>query len=395
MTSGRPTAIVLTLLWPWPGNSGGRIRAAAIVNALKSDHDVTVLAADHTESGFRTWDAAVARTLGRRASRSARVRDIAEGALLGDHTAARRAVNAGLDKAFGEALDDVRPSVVVLGPPYFGPFIAHARRVGAGVVLDPNERLSRVARANARARRMPLPTRLRALLEAWTLNRMERRAYPRADVIWVASERERENFNGIVPLERVKFVPNPISRLGEVSADGAIRAVAFVGWYGHAPNEAAALELITEVMPAIRRAGGPQRLIVIGREPTPAMRASADSQVDTQITGEVPDALAVLAEAGLLVLPIRSGGGTRIKVLEAASIGVPIVSTHVGVEGLELEPGRHFLVAETPQQFADAVLTLVGDAALRSHLVAEARLLVEARYSPEAVLAAVRANLPR
>ncbi len=223
---------------------------------------------------------------------------------------------------------------------------------------------------------------------------MESREYPRADRIWVASEREQANFRGIASADSVRFVPNPILRMGEVTADGEIRAVAFVGWYGHPPNEAAALELIGDVMPEIRRAGGPQKLTIIGREPTKAIRDAAASQPNTEVTGEVPDALAALAAAGLLVLPIHSGGGTRIKVLEAASIGVPIVSTGVGVEGLGLVSGTHFLEAETPVEFAQAVARLAAQPELRQRLAGSARELVESRFSPAAVLAAVRANLP-
>lgn len=154
------------------------------------------------------------------------------------------------------------------------------------------------------------------------------------------------------------------------------------------------MELISAVMPAIRDAGGPQRLRIIGRDPTPAMRRAAAADADTEITGEVPDALALLADAGILVLPIRSGGGTRIKVLEAAANGTPVVSTRIGVEGLDFEPERHYLVAETAQEFGAQVVRVANDSALRARLVGEARGLVTERFSPAAVLAAVRANLP-
>jgi glycosyltransferase involved in cell wall biosynthesis len=394
MTSTMPHALVVTLLWPWPANSGGRIRAAAIVEALRADHEVTVLAADNGDSGFSTWDSAVARVANRRASMAMRARDIVEGAVRGDHTASRRAANAGLDKAFADVVDALRPQVVILGPPFFASFITSAHRVGASVVLDPNERLARVAQALARARRLPIAKRLRALLESWTLERMERRYYPEADAIWVASDTEQRGLQGVAPASRVRVVPNPVLNAGAVASDGVIRAVAYVGWYGHAPNEAAALELISKVMPAIRAAGGPDHLQIIGREPTEAMRAAAASQANTEITGEVPDALALLARAGLLVLPIRSGGGTRIKVLEAASIHVPIVSTRTGVEGLDFQPGRHYLLADAPGEFAKAVVALDENPELRATITQEAREAVESRFGPDAIRAAVRANLP-
>lgn len=394
MTENRPRALVLTLQWPWPSNSGGRIRTAAIVAALAHDYEVTTLAADHAESGFTEWDAGVTRVLARRASRFSRARDIVEGALFGDHTAARRAQNAGLDLAFHGVVDRHGPGVVVLGPPFFGPFIDAARAVGASVVLDPNERLTHVARRVARAPGVPLPSRLRALLESWSLSRMERREYIRADAIWVASEREVRNFDDVAPPGVVRFVPNPVPHTGEALAGGDVRAVAFMGWYGHQPNESAALELIGETMPAIRAAGGPERLVVIGREPTARMRELAAKVGGIEITGEVPDALALLGEAGLLVLPIRSGGGTRIKVLEAGSLDVPVVSTALGVEGLGYEPEQHYLRAESTAEFARQVVRITKDPGLRGLLTSAAHALVTARFGPDAVLAAVRAGLP-
>jgi glycosyltransferase involved in cell wall biosynthesis len=205
---------------------------------------------------------------------------------------------------------------------------------------------------------------------------------------------ERLHFGALAAPESVRYVPNPVPGHTDIVADGTVRAVAFVGWYGHAPNEAAAIELITAVMPAIRTAGGPRQLKIIGRDPTPAMRRAAANDADTEITGDVPDPVALLADAGLLVTPIRSGGGTRIKVLEAASIGVPVVSTRIGVEGLDFAPGRHYLLAETAAEFGAQVVRLTNDRELRVGLVSEAKAIVTERFSPTAVLAAVRASLP-
>jgi glycosyltransferase involved in cell wall biosynthesis len=236
--------------------------------------------------------------------------------------------------------------------------------------------------------------RFRALLELVALGRMERRSYPRADHVWVATELEKIAFAGMTPNKNIVVVPNvsPLDVRNPPCA-GDVTAVAFLGSYGHAPNEAAAIELITRVMPAIRAAGGPERLVLIGREPTGQMRRAAARDPAVEITGFVEDPSSRLCAAGVLVIPIRSGGGSRIKILEAAALGVPVVSTARGIEGLPFEPGVDYLPAESPTEFADAVTRLMDDPALRGRLVAAAQRKVAATATLDAVSNAVAANL--
>jgi glycosyltransferase involved in cell wall biosynthesis len=390
---GRPRAVCVFLTWPWPANSGGRIRAAGIVEALRADHDVVVLAADHAESGYEAWDAAVRKMRERRASPADRSRDILEGVVFGDHTVARRAHNAHLSEAFGEVLAHLHPALVVLDRPFFGDFITRSRAIGAMIAIDADERLSRVARSVAQAPHMSLWSRARAAVEISTLGRMEQREYRRADRIWVGSTTEQRNFLSILGPDRTHVVPNVVPGAALQRCDGSIHSVAFVGWYGHPPNEAAALELMSVLMPAIRASGGPERLVLIGRGPTRRMLAAAQGQRTVEITGELDDVHAALCAAGLLVLPIRAGGGTRIKALEAAALGVPIVSTALGVEGLGFEPLVHYVPADTASEFAAAIVSLTRNESQRLGIVEAARAQCLTHHSPAAVLDAVRSSL--
>jgi len=94
----------------------------------------------------------------------------------------------------------------------------------------------------------------------------------------------------------------------------------------------------------------------------------------------VPAVEPFLQDATMTVVPIRFGGGTRIKILEALAHGVPVVSTRIGAEGLEVEHDRHLLLADTPEQFADACIALARDGARRSALSREGLKLVQERY---------------
>jgi len=101
---------------------------------------------------------------------------------------------------------------------------------------------------------------------------------------------------------------------------------------------------------------------------------------DVIVTGEVPDVRPYYQQAKVSVVPLRSGGGTRIKILEAMACGRPVVSTSVGCEGLHVVDGEHLLVADTPADFAERVVTLLKDQALRERLSRKARELVESQY---------------
>ena len=102
-----------------------------------------------------------------------------------------------------------------------------------------------------------------------------------------------------------------------------------------------------------------------------------------EFTGFVDDVREHVGGAAAFVIPLRVGGGTRIKAFEAMAMGTPVVSTSIGIEGLPVEDGEHFLVANDPQAFASRVVALLGDPALRQRLSTSARQLVEAKFGRE------------
>ncbi|MDY6984483.1 MAG: glycosyltransferase family 4 protein, partial [Pseudomonadota bacterium] len=112
-----------------------------------------------------------------------------------------------------------------------------------------------------------------------------------------------------------------------------------------------------------------------------AMRLSFVEENDVHVTGTVDDVRPSVHEAAVYIVPLRVGGGTRLKIFEALAMGKAIVSTTVGAEGLPLEDGKHLVLADTPEAFARQVLNLVKDPALRARLGRAGRELVQARYS--------------
>jgi glycosyltransferase involved in cell wall biosynthesis len=375
--------------WPWPATTGSRLRPASINQALQPFGPVTLLAADRADSRFPGWSLVVA-DLSRRRTLREKLLDHGKANLRGRGLVLQRAIQDGLHHQFAGVIDEVRPSLVVLTPPFLGPFIDAARRGGAFVVANADESLARSYRSIAWSRYLPVGRRVRAALDSVAFRRLERREYRRVDQVWSSNEIDASVFARIAGRDRVRFVPNtsPAPVLPEPCGTG-VHSIAFVGSFGHPPNQAAAAELLSRIMPAVRDAGGPHRLVLIGRDPTPDLLGMAARDADTQVTDTVDDVSIHLCAAGVLVVPLRSGAGTRIKILEAAALGVPVVSTRFGAEGLDFRDGVELLLAETPAEFAQCVKRLVDDESLRRDLTRAAQEAVRRRFSQSSVDAAV------
>jgi glycosyltransferase involved in cell wall biosynthesis len=159
------------------------------------------------------------------------------------------------------------------------------------------------------------------------------------------------------------------------------RTVIFTGKMDYRPNIDAVLWFAREVLPLIRKNDPDIRFDIVGRSPHHRLDVLGDDPA-IRITGGVEDTRPYLWHAGVSVIPLRVGGGTRFKALEAMACGLPVVSTELGVEGIGVEQGRHMLLANDPHDFADAVRTLLapGNQALRGHLIRNARSLMESSY---------------
>jgi len=156
--------------------------------------------------------------------------------------------------------------------------------------------------------------------------------------------------------------------------------VVFTGSMDWHPNEDAIRHFITAILPAIRREVPQVRVTVVGRNPSSGLRLEAE-QAGVKVTGTVDDVRPYIDAAAVYVVPLRIGGGTRLKIFEALSMGKAVVSTGVGVEGLPLAPGEHYLKADDPEAFASAVVTLLRDSERRHALGDAGRELTHARYA--------------
>lgn len=200
----------------------------------------------------------------------------------------------------------------------------------------------------------------------------------------VPSQREADTVAAVAPDCRVAVVSNGVDLeyfRPLAVPDHAMRLV-FTGTMNYRPNADAAIQLVREILPRVREHLPEATVQICGMSPPRDVQALAGPAVE--VTGRVDDMRPCIAGAGVVVVPLRSGGGTRLKVLEALAMGRPLVSTTVGCEGLNLEAGRHFLRADTADDFAMAAVRVLTDHSLAHRLGVAGRERVSALYSWEA-----------
>ena len=252
---------------------------------------------------------------------------------------------------------------------------------GVPVVLFEHNVEHLIWRRLARVERRPWR---RALLEVeWRkMRRAEAAACAHAQLTLAVSEEDRERLAGLAPGARVAAVPTGVNvdyfhPNGSAERPASLVFVGSMDWY---PNEDGVLHFLEAVFPRIRREAPEASFKVVGRSPSPKVRDAAQA-AGVEVTGTVADVRPHVASAQVYVVPLRVGGGTRLKIFEALAQGKAVVSTRIGAEGLPLVPGRHFLQADAPGDLAGAVLALLRDPARRAALGAAGRQLVAERFA--------------
>jgi len=220
------------------------------------------------------------------------------------------------------------------------------------------------------------------------MQRFERDTLRAFDSIVAVSERDREVFRreygvdaSTIPtgVDLDYFPYHPVS-------EAAPPVIAFTASMDSLANIDGVRWFMDTVWPRIAAAVPQAEMRVIGRNPDPALVNEAKRRgLRWSFTGYVDDVRPHLEGAAVYVIPLRVGGGTRIKAYEAMAFGLPTVSTRLGVEGLAVEPGKHFIEADSDDAFATAVLALLADGALRRALAEVARALVERNFSARSV----------
>ncbi|RWD61858.1 MAG: glycosyltransferase [Mesorhizobium sp.] len=230
---------------------------------------------------------------------------------------------------------------------------------------------------------------------------LERRAAAIVDRIWVCSQLDRERLETFVrPAIPVDIVPNGIPRPDRMpltlppqpAVSDRFPLIFFLGHLGYEPNIDAAERLARTILPRIRRTLPAATLVLAGRSPGPPVRALAGLH-GVSLVEDPGDTRPLLLAAHLTIVPLTIGGGTRIKILEAAASGVPVIATPLAAEGLGLVENEDILLSDSDEGLADLAVRLCSDKAGMNRLRAQAHASAWSRFGPQAIRDAVRHGL--
>jgi sugar transferase (PEP-CTERM/EpsH1 system associated) len=387
-----------------PLDKGGKLRTWHLMRHLARRHEITYLAFAEPDTPPQSVEgmrevAAHVETVPRRDARKGSLRFYADAAAhlvdplpyaVGKYrsSAFRRRLQALLrERRFDLVVSDFLVPVVNLPRTLPCPSVVFTHNVE-----------SEIWRRHAETSGNPL---VRALLRSQhrRMLRFEGRALARFDGVLAVSDADRAAFDRLYPgavRQPAYVVPTgvDVEYFDAAPSDPRSRTLVFTGSMDWLPNEDAMVFFAREVLPLIRAEEPDVRLSIIGRTPTPAVRRLADDPAIV-VTGRVDDVRPSVREGAVYIVPLRIGGGTRLKIFEAMAMGKAVVSTTVGAEGLPVVNGEHLLLADEPRGFARAVVRLMRDLDRRRQIEAAARALVVEHYDWSAVAGTLEEALVR
>jgi polysaccharide biosynthesis protein PslH len=378
---------------PSPPRAGAQARMHGLISSLARRHEITVVSL--FDEGFDPEDCRralhdlcrevilVPNPIGREgvAKRMLQLRSLASFRSFEHH----RFLVPGLQGVLDRVLQGQRFDLVNLELPYLAHFRLRQSPPGTSpppLVLDAHDIAYDIVRQMARGDGSP-GRRLYAELNWRKLRQDESAAFRSVDGVSVCSAADQERVRKHAPLARTVVIPNAADvdfykpRPADPPSDG--RTVVFFGLLSTFPNIDGVLFFLRVIWPRIAAERPQARCKIIGARPPASVAQLAGPRVE--ITGFVEDLRPHLAAAAALVVPLRLGSGTRLKIVEGMAMGRPIVSTTLGAQGIEAVPERDLLIADEPSEFASAVVRLLDDAVLADRLGRSARRLAVERYS--------------
>jgi glycosyltransferase involved in cell wall biosynthesis len=224
-------------------------------------------------------------------------------------------------------------------------------------------------------------------LQARRMFAQEQRLCRRARHVVAVSPVDAEMFRDLFGIKKVSTVATgvDVDYFRPVAPVSPQFDIVFVGSMDWMPNQDAVRFFVETILPLVRRAIPECRIGIVGRTPPDDLIGLGRRDERVTFTGTVPDVRPFLWGAKLSIVPLRIGGGTRLKIYESMAAGTPVVSTSIGAEGLDVTHGENIRLADTPESFAAACVDLIGNSDERARLAAAAQELVTSRFSWDAV----------
>jgi glycosyltransferase involved in cell wall biosynthesis len=382
--------LIVTPSLPYPPIWGSGIRVYQFIRLLAQRHDVSVLTyqepgEEHKATAIRQLGATLHVVPQRKRSERAKRTEQFSSLFSAGSFQRRSLFSPQLQMTLDDLAARERYDVVQVESSHLAGFSFSPDAVL--VVDDHNvefELLYRMYRSERSALR-----RLYNGLEFTKVKREETRAWRGAAGCILTSARDEKIVNQLAPLTPTTVGPNAVDtqHFSPVAAPAEPNALVMTGLMNYRPNLDGALYFLRDIFPRILAVQPRMVCYLVGAGATPELKAAAGRNV--VVTDTVPDIRPDVHRAAAVIVPLRIGAGTRLKVLEALAMGKAVISTSIGCEGIDVVHGTHLLVADTPQAFADAVLGVVGNQALARRLGQDGRALTVGRYTWESVVEGV------
>jgi len=383
--------ILLITPWlPWPPHDGARIRLFETLRYLSSRHQVTLLAT--VAHPHETQHAAALKEVCTRVETTVLlyhtrevVQRLAQGVLLGVPLIQSAYYDTKLAQRVRTLTTEEHYDIVQIELSYVARYVrAISPQCAAKRILSMHN-IESIRYARERQLALRYDRRLAMLWDRLFFRTWEEQAVQQFDGIVTVSELERAWVQRHAPHATIALVPNGVdtecfSPPRQADAAKSNPTILFTGAMHYPPNIDAVLWFCDTMLPLLQRHMPQLCFKIVGRDPH-AKVCELGRRPGICVTGEVDDIHPYIAEALALVVPLRAGGGTRLKILQAMAMGCPVISTPLGAEGLEVTPALNILLAENAEQFVRHVLALVAAPETAERLGQAGRRLVTEKYN--------------
>lgn len=403
--SARRRLLFLSQVLPYPPDGGVRIRAYHVLRLLAAEYDVTALCFYRTGSQARPWEGrpeadelrerarGAVEQAGAHAVEAFRIpQEYHKTRLLWDHlrsVASRRAYtfyvfeSGEFRRRLEQVLSEETFDLIYVGSLVLSAYLPDVLGRGVPVVCDHHNVESTLLRS--RAERAGGTARGRYLrYQASLVEREEREWCGRVDLNFTVSPSDRDLIVQRAPRARITVVPNGVDTATFRPVYSGGSGLIFVGGYTWFPNRDGMEHFAARVLTRLRERIGSVPVRWVGRAPADVIERFG-SEFGIEMTGYVEDIRPYVEKAGCYIVPLRVGGGTRLKILDAWAMGKAVVSTSKGCEGLDARDGENILIRDADEAFASAVAQVLGDEELRRRLGHAARRTAEEVYDWESV----------
>jgi glycosyltransferase involved in cell wall biosynthesis len=398
-TGDRMRILYLSLEFPIPVNNGHRMRIWSVLEALAAEcHEVTFVSFaedEEVQADLKPLRRICQRVelvphtvkrLGASSDYAGRLR-----ALLSSQAySTQRFISRSMRARIELCLREQNPDLIICDTVFAA---GNMPQTKVPLFINNPDVESLIVQRYSRSARNPL-VRIYAAIEAKRVMAWEQHVCNSALVCMACSEQDRKILSDLAPATSVVIVPNVVDTQSyAANFESESHSLLFQGGMDWLPNRDGVEFFVTQVFPLIRRDVPDAEFIAAGRNPSPEMVARFSQVAGVKFTGTVPDMRPYLEQAGICVVPLRLGSGTRLKILESAAAGKAIVSTRLGAEGLDFVNREEIWLADDPDSFALAVKTLLRDPIKRRAMGEAACRRVRELYSYERLRTSLRQAL--